>query len=139
MRYCKFLSQRRYLKLFYLLARIYYRHLQVKYGIQIGYKLNVGGGFCINHYNGIVIGEGAKIGRNFNIRHSLTIGHVNGKNPVIGDNVFVGANVVIIGDVHIGDNCIIGAGAVVVKSIPYNSIVVGNPAHIIKKLDTPKD
>ena len=139
MRYCKFLSQRRYLKLFYLLARIYYRHLQVKYGIQIGYKLNDGGGFCINHYNGIVIGEGAKIGRNFNIRHSLTIGHVNGKNPVIGDNVFVGANVVIIGDVHIGDNCIIGAGAVVVKSIPDNSIVVGNPAHIIKKLDTPKD
>lgn len=58
---------------------------------------------------------------------------------MIGDNVFVGANVVIIGDVHIGDNCIIGAGAVVVKSIPDNSIVVGNPAHIIKKLDTPKD
>lgn len=134
MRYCRFLSEKKYLKLVYLLARMHYRHLQVKYGIQIGYRLNIRGGFCINHYGGIVIGQSARIGTNFNIRHSLTIGHVNGKTPTIGNNVFVGANVVIIGGINIGDNCVIGAGSVVVNSIPDNSVVVGNPAHVIKKI-----
>lgn len=36
---------------------------------------------------------------------------------------------------HIGDNCIIGAGSVVTKDIPDNSVVVGNPARIVKTLD----
>lgn len=40
----------------------------------------------------------------------------------------------MLGDIEIGDNCIIGAGAVVTKTIPANSIVVGNPAKIIKTI-----
>lgn len=39
---------------------------------------------------------------------------------------------VIIGNVHIGNNVIIGAGSVVVKDVPDNAVVVGNPARIIK-------
>lgn len=45
----------------------------------------------------------------------------------------LGANVVIIGNVSIGDNVIIGAGSVVVKDIPSNSIVAGNPAKVLRK------
>lgn len=56
----------------------------------------------------------------------------NGKIPIIGNNVIIGANCVIIGDVSIGDGAIIGAGSVVTKSVPQNAIVVGNPAKIIK-------
>lgn len=52
--------------------------------------------------------------------------------PTIGDNVTIGANAVIIGDIMIGNNVTIGAGAVVTKSIPDNCIVVGNPARVIK-------
>lgn len=50
----------------------------------------------------------------------------------IGDNVFIGANAVILMDTVIGDGSIIGAGAVVLEGarIPPNSVVVGNPAKI---------
>lgn len=47
---------------------------------------------------------------------------------IIGDNVFLGANSVILPGVTIGNNVIIGAGAVVAKDIPSNSVFAGNPA-----------
>lgn len=47
----------------------------------------------------------------------------------------MGAHSMIIGDVCVGDNVIIGAGAVVVKDVPANAIVVGNPARIVKYRD----
>ena len=78
------------------------------------------------------------IGKNFQFRNSLTIGNKyndNSKIPVIGNNVTVGANVVIIGDITIGDNVIIGAGCVVVKDVPSNVVVAGNPAKIIRSLN----
>ena len=53
---------------------------------------------------------------------------------VIGENVWIGGNVTIISGVHIGDNSVIGAGSVVTKDIPSNTVAVGNPARVIKKL-----
>lgn len=53
----------------------------------------------------------------------------------IGENCFIGLNVIITKPVHIGKNCIIGAGSVVTKDIPDNSIAAGNPCKIIKKRD----
>ena len=52
--------------------------------------------------------------------------------PTIGDNVSIGANVNIIGNITIGNNVEIGAGSVVVNDIPDNCVVVGNPARIIR-------
>lgn len=51
--------------------------------------------------------------------------------PVIKEYVDFGANVVCIGSITIGANAVIGAGSVVVKNVPDNAIVVGNPARII--------
>lgn len=51
---------------------------------------------------------------------------------IIGDNVWIGENVVILAGVEIGDGCIIGANSVVTKSIDKNSIVVGAPARPVK-------
>lgn len=54
---------------------------------------------------------------------------------VIGNNVYLGNNVIILPGVHIGDNVVIGAGAVVTKDIPSNSVVAGVPARVIKSAD----
>ncbi|XP_031624755.1 uncharacterized protein LOC116341680 [Contarinia nasturtii] len=53
----------------------------------------------------------------------------------IGDNVWIGGKAIICPGVTIGDNSIIGAGAVVVKDVPSNVVVAGNPAKIIRTID----
>ena len=63
------------------------------------------------------------------------LGSVAGFNSTGANNVFVGANSVILPSVKIGDNVIVGAGSIVVKDIPSNSIAVGNPCRVIKIKD----
>ena len=52
----------------------------------------------------------------------------------IGENVFLGSNVVVLKGVNIGKNSVIGNNSVVTKSIPDNVIAAGNPARVIKPL-----
>jgi acetyltransferase-like isoleucine patch superfamily enzyme len=55
------------------------------------------------------------------------------KGPIIiGDNVWVGAGVVVLGGVEIGEGAVIGAGSVVTTSIPGNAVAVGSPAKVVK-------
>ncbi|TAH20386.1 MAG: sugar O-acetyltransferase [Cytophagales bacterium] len=53
---------------------------------------------------------------------------------VIGDNVWIGGNTVIMPGVTIGDNVTIGAGSVVTKNIPDNVLSFGNPCKVVKQL-----
>lgn len=57
-----------------------------------------------------------------------------GKEVTIGDNVWIGGNVVVCPGVHIGDNVVIGAGSVVTKDIPDWSVAAGNPCRVLKKI-----
>ena len=54
---------------------------------------------------------------------------------VVGDNVYIGNNVIILPGVTIGSNVVIGAGAIVSRDIPDNSVAVGVPARVIKTAD----
>jgi UDP-2-acetamido-3-amino-2,3-dideoxy-glucuronate N-acetyltransferase len=47
----------------------------------------------------------------------------------------IGSNATILCGITIGENALVGAGAVVTKDVPANSIVAGNPAKIIKKIE----
>lgn len=53
---------------------------------------------------------------------------------VIEDNCWIAASVTVIGGVTIGEGCVIGAGSVVTKDIPPNSLAVGNPCRVIRKI-----
>ena len=86
------------------------------------------------HPVGIVIAKGVIVGKNCTIFQNVTIGCKKYKTPVIGDNVCIYPNSIIFGDITIGDNAIIGAGAVVLKDVPANAVVAGNPAKVIKLL-----
>jgi maltose O-acetyltransferase len=59
-----------------------------------------------------------------------------GGDIVIGDNVWIGANAIILPGISIGANCVIGAGSVVTRSIPENSVAAGNPARVLKTKET---
>lgn len=104
------------------------------YHCKIFSSTKIEGGLVCFHPFATVI-NAKSIGENFEFRNGLTVGNKLNDNkllPTIGNHVTAGANVCIIGDINIGDHVDIGAGTVVVKSIPSNSVVVGNPARIIR-------
>lgn len=108
--------------------------------IQIPARTSIGRGFRIVHFGHIVVNPGVIIGKNFNISQGCLIGHAEGKrrgSPVIGDNVCMNANAVIIGNAKIGNNVLIAPGALVNFDVPDNSIVIGNPGKVIQRDSSP--
>lgn len=101
----------------------------------IPYDVTVGPGVKLDHPYSTIL-NAKSIGSNLRVKNNVTIGNKNDDEnlrPVIGDNVYIGAGAIIIGNITVGDNVTVGAGAVVVKSVPENSIAVGNPMRIIEK------
>ena len=125
-----------------------YLNQKFKPEIYIGNNVSIQKDCHIGAINKIIIGDNVLIAsRVFITDHSH--GEINGnsslvppksrelfsKGPVIvKKNVWIGEGVVILPGVTIGENSIIGANTVVTRSIPKNSIIVGNPARIIKSL-----
>lgn len=124
--------------LFRLLYGIYSLNIL---GIEMPIGTKIGKGFTLYHGGrGSVINPYTVIGNDVVLRQNTTIGSKSFTDdtlaPIIEDRVEIGPNVCIIGEITIGHDSRIGAGAVVVKDVPPYSIVVGNPAHIIKQIRT---
>lgn len=94
-----------------------------------------GGGIYPAHPFATII-NAKSVGENFVVRQCTTVGNkrdgASDEKPVIGDNVNLGSNVVIIGNITIGNNVNVGAGTVITKDVPSDCTVVGNPFRIIK-------
>lgn len=99
---------------------------------KINQNMNIGHDIQMEHAFNTFL-NAKSIGDHFRCFHNVTLGQKNGKTPTIGNNVVVSCGASILGDCIIGDNVIIGAGCVVVKSVPANSTIIGNPAVIVKK------
>lgn len=107
-----------------------------KYGLEI-LRDNVGPGLYLGHAYNINVSPLAKIVKNFNLNKGCTIGRENrGKRigaPTLGDGVWVESNSMIVGNIHTGNDVLIAPNAYVNSDVPEHSIVIGNPAKIIKK------
>lgn len=113
-----------------------------------GFHIEVGSNFFANFNCTIVDVAKVKIGDNCMLAPNVSIytgGHPihpdtrnsaynYGKEVLIGNNVWIGGNTVILPGVNIGDNVVIGAGSVVTKNIPAWSIAAGNPCKVIRKI-----
>ena len=126
--------------------------IESPFNCDFGYNISVGDNFytntnvCILDCAKVTIGNNVWIGPNVGIytpEHAFdneerTKGYEHALPVEIGDNVWICGGVSIVGGVKIGSNSIIGAGSVVVKDVPSNVLVAGNPARIIREI-TEKD
>lgn len=118
-----------------LLARLWFRSLQRRYGFQIPHTCRIGKGLFLGHFGNIVINQGVEVGANCNIAQGVTLGYVSRGSkkgcPVIGDRVWIGANAVVVGKIRIGNDVLIAPLSFVNMDIPDNAVVSGNPATIV--------
>ena len=117
---------------------IYQFFVEYFLGVELPWDTRVGPGLQLHHGTGLVVNHSTVIGRNCTLRHCTTIGNKQradgsfSDSPVIGNDVDIGSNSVILGAIRIGDGAVIGAGSVVVKDVPAGCVVAGNPAKIIR-------
>lgn len=125
-----------------LLCKILLRITSYITNIQIPVETTIGEGFYIGHWGTIIVNPDTKIGKNFSIYPGCLIGCSLGKNtgvPIIGNNVSMRCNSIIVGGVKIGDNVLIAPGAFVNFDVPDNCIVIGNPGRIIERQSSPME
>ncbi len=113
-----------------------------------GYNIEIGENFYSNHNLVILDANKVEFGNNVFIAPNCsfyTAGHpidaetrnkgLEYAKPIkVGNDVWIGGNVVVLPGITIGDNVVIGAGSIVTKDIPSNSVAVGNPCRVIKNI-----
>ncbi len=123
-------------------------HFEPNFRCEFGFNITIGNHFYANFdcimldANTITIGDHVLIGPRvglYTANHAIDAGEriaggCYARPIVIGDGVWVGGNVDIMGGVAIGENSIIGAGSVVTKSIPSNVIAAGIPCRVIREI-----
>ena len=127
-----------------IIPKILQRMIYILYNAHIPCEANIGNGTILGYGGmGIVIHTNAKIGENCMILQQVTIGtsvsFFDTKKlhpvPIIEDNVYIGSGAKILGGITIGEGSVIGANAVVTKSVEANSLVLGIPGRVVKKIN----
>ena len=124
---------------FYLIARMISQFSRFLTGIEIHPGAKIGRNFFIDHGMGVVIGESSEIGNDVTLYHGVTLGGISPsensdnqrnskRHPTLLDNVIVGSSAQILGPITVGECARIGANTVVLKDVPANATMVGNPA-----------
>lgn len=104
-------------------------------GIEIHPGARIGRRVVIDHGMGVVIGETAMVGDGCLLYKGVVLGGTSlerkVRHPQIGDNVVIGSNACILGNIHVGNHARIGSGSVVVREVPPEATVVGVPARVV--------
>ena len=125
-------------KPFSLVYHVLFKVVQILAGIELPCEVELGPGFVIDHFGGIVVSGYARFGANCRLRNGVVVGLKNVSDPVapvFGDNVDIGAGAKILGPIRIGNNVRIGANAVVLCDVPDDHVAVGVPA-VVKPIRT---
>jgi serine O-acetyltransferase len=116
---------------------LWQKSIEIGTGISIPASAIIGHSFYIGHFGGVIINSNAVIGDNCNISQGVTIG-VSGQGekrgvPVIGNEVYIGANAVVAGKITVGNNVLIGACSMVNSSVEDGVVVSGVPALMVSQ------
>lgn len=119
-------------QLLQLFCLLWQKLIEILTGISIPASAKIGLSFYIGHFGGIILNAKTIIGNNSNISQGVTIG-VSGLNekrgvPIIGNNVYIGANSVVAGKIVVADNVLIGACSLVNTNVESNNVMLGVPA-----------
>lgn len=113
-------------------------HAVVMMGAVINIGCEIGADTMIDM--GVVMGGRALVGKHCHIGAGAVLAGVvepaSAKPVQVDDNVLIGANAVVIEGVHIGEGAVVAAGAIVTKDVAPHTLVAGNPAHVIKRVDS---
>lgn len=122
---------------FKLLARMVSQRTVRKTGIEIHPGAVIGDGLFIDHGNGVVIGETTVIGNNVTLYQGVTLGgtgkDTGKRHPTLEDDVVVGSGAKVLGPFTVGRGSKVGAGSIVLKEVPPDCTVVGNPGRVVRK------
>jgi len=126
---------RNFIRMFIRPVRYFYLNKVFGYNIHVTTIVSFGAFLDKTKPNLIYIGKNTIVSRGA-IVLSHDYSRALWKETVIGKNCFIGVNSVILPGVHIGDEVVIGAGSIVTNDVESNSVAVGNPARILRKIRT---
>jgi serine O-acetyltransferase len=115
--------------LYFLLSR----YVRLVFGIHLELSADIGPGLYIGHFGGLRV-RSCRIGANCSLGRLTDIGPAAGdRGPEIGDRVWIGAHVRIVGAYRIGSDATVSAAAVVLGDIPERALCMGDPARIVMR------
>ena len=112
--------------------------------LSIGDRVYMNAGTSIEAHHEVIIGNNVLMAPFSSVvdddRHQVEPASVRYKGPtIVGNNVWLGRNVVLLPGVTIGDGAVIGANSVVTRSVPPNTFAAGSLAQVLRKLDIPEE